>query len=425
MKTKVLGPVLGLGALLSACDPGLTPAWEIKEPGLYGARVDVLEADGGTQEAAESDAGTERASKLSRAMPKFGEAFTIRQYLVQPEALTSSPDQRYDMKLAVCLGFQAPDGSLVCAGGLDLEVPVTAVSDLELLTAPIAIPALDTLVAGLDEEIKRFLPQVNQVGVLGAVCVEGKVERVEGKTLEQDPPSELFRCVGNEGSIYPDALAFTTTVWLDVGKDTPNHNPSFACDSDPAAAASACNQGVAVKLEAPMVSGPFVLVGPEDKKKPNEVPRPVTAWPAYPRAPELLPWENCAADPDLPQVRVGSGEHLIRVRFDPTDRESYDYEKEEYGKLVLKHAREELMISHAMTQYGGELDRQKSILLEDVEDAKAEIDVPYTPPKKNPTDKGAVPEGGRLVRFFFALRDQRGGYDFTTRELCLLPAEKK
>jgi len=32
-----------------------------------------------------------------------------------------------------------------------------------------------------------------------------------------------------------------------------------------------------------------------------------------------------------------------------------------------------------------------------------------------------VPSEGRLVRFVFVLRDLRGGIDWTTRTICLVP----
>jgi hypothetical protein len=408
-----------LGITLSACNADLTMPWEIEGPHIYGSRIEVV---------GDSD----------RAMPAFGESFILHQYMVGAEELTEPFDQRFDMKLAVCVGLQAPNGALVCAQGFDLETKSTVVSGTELVTEPIIVPPLDGLLPNLPPEVQEFIGEINQVAIVGAVCVQGTAERVAGTTLEENAPSELFRCNSRPESIYKAPLAFQTTVWLDNGggikasadggiepladggteevTTTPNHNPSFACD--PGAPMSPCNAGVIHEPES-IVAGPIVLVGPADPKKPKETPRGVQAWNPYPSA--ELPRTNCAGDPGLPQVRVGSGEHLIRVRLDPSDREDYKYQAEEYGRIVIKDARELIQVSHSLTAFGGELARYTSVVERDDDDAMAETEVAYTPPKKNPGDEGAVPESGRLVRFYFALRDFRGGFDFVARELCLLP----
>lgn len=401
MKMRPLALAL-MASLLAACSADLTLPSEIVGPHTYGSRIAVV-------------------GDPTRATPAFGESFVLHEYVVGAEELTLPLSERFDMKLAVCVGFQAPNGSLICAGGLDLDTAVDVVSGTEIVSQPIALPPLEFLTADVPPEFQEFVSKVNQVAILGAVCVQGTVERVEGKSPDRDPPSELFRCNSRPDSIYTAPLAFLTTVSLDVGTSTPNHNPLFACD--PAAASSACNLGVPVPLEEPMVPGPIVLVGPEDPKRPNKVPRQASAWNAYP-TPDTLPWTDCANDPALPKIHAGSGEHLIRVRFDPSDREQYEYTAEEYGKLVTKETRELVQVSHSVTEFGGELGRYTSVVAGEDEDATAEINVKYTPPKKNPTDEATIPEGGRLVRIFFALRDFRGGFDFTTRELCLLPAAK-
>lgn len=386
MRTRVTLALMGVA--LSACSADLTMPWEIAGPHLYGARVEVVE-------------------EPSRATPAFGESFVLHQYVVGAEELTAPKEERFDMKLAACVGLQAPNGALICAKGIDLEVPIEVVSGAELVTAPIVVPAFDLVLPTLTLEEQELLGQINQVAIVGAVCVQGTAERVPGTTLERDAPSELFRCNSRPESIYKEPLAFLTTVSIDNGEDSPNHNPSFACD--PAAPESPCNAGVAHEGEM-QVAGSIVLVGPKPAHN-------VQAWDS---APADLPPTQCKGNA-LPQVHVGSGEHLIRVRLDPSDREAYTYQAEEYGKIVSRDARELIQVSHSLSEFGGKLERYTSVVRGEDEDAAAEIEVAYTPPKKNPTDEGRVPEGGRVVRFSFALRDFRGGFDFTTRALCLLP----
>ena len=55
-------------------------------------------------------------------------------------------------------------------------------------------------------------------------------------------------------------------------------------------------------------------------------------------------------------------------------------------------------------------------------DANGQISVSYTPPKQSTEALANIPQNGRLVRFYFTLRDQRGGLDYTQRALCLVPA---
>jgi|GEM_PF-3743707 len=401
----------------AACSTDLTQAWEIVGPHVYGSRIEV-----------EGDP--------TRSMPRWGESFVMRQYIVGADELTEPLAQRYDMKLALCIGFQAPDGSTICApvdtSSIEMNIPVQTLNANEFLVGPITLPTRESLLGFLDESSRALLDEVDQLALLGAVCVQGTVVRVPGTSPSTNAPPELFRCDSRADSIYKSALTFLTAVYLDLQKDdasTPNHNPSFACDPDPAAAQDACNAGVpldpthpadAGAPAPPPVTGAIVLVGPRDKKHPDS-PRQVDAWPPYPN-PSMLPSVHCADDPLLPKVTLNSGDHNVRVRVDARDRETFTYQAEEYGKEVTKTQREEPFVTIALSQHGGEMERFTSVVSADDSDAEAEISVKYTPPKKNPKGAFAVPADGRLVRFFFTLNDQRGGYDFTTRALCLLPA---
>jgi hypothetical protein len=388
----------------SGCASDLTPAWEVIEPRVFGARLEV-----------EGDP--------TRSRPAPGESFTLRQFLVLPRALEGKQDELYDLKLALCLGFTTPDGRLACVGEVDVPATVQPVSDTELRIGPLLVPPLETLIpeaaAGADAPPagEEGLAKVNQVAVFGAVCVQGKVERVKKKSISEDPPSQLFRCTDNDKAEFPDPLTFTLSVFLDLGRPGDlNHNPNFPCAEG--ADSGACHDGVAVKGEE-NAPGPVALVRPEPKKNQDE-PREVTTWPAFP-ADQTLPWKDCADVDALPQVRAKSGEHLIRVRFDAKDRERFEYDAEEFGKVVRKKEREELLISHAVSEFGGDLARHFSVLGRDVSDRSAEIEVAYVPPDQSKDKDAHIPAKGRLVRFYFAVRDQRAGVDFTTRELCLLP----
>jgi len=393
---------LGLLALSAGCAVDLTEPVEVIEPRLMGARVEV-EVD------------------PTRTRPALGERFSLRQYLALPPGAPSTPlATRYDMNVALCLGVKTATGTLACVGEQKLTPTLTPISDLELVLSGFSLdlnslnlpPDLlqGAVAAGFEASDFEF----DRVALFGVLCVDGKAEAVPGKSVAQDAPSTLFRCVDNQGAKFPAANAFTLSVLINRGRlGDDNHNPLFACD--PAAPASPCSVGI-VRENEPLVPGPLVLARPKKKG----LPREVVAWPAI--AGNLaLPWDNCAQNPNLLQVRVDSGEHTIRVRFDPSDRERYLEELKVNGVDSQRESREELIVTQAATASGGDLGRFDSLLAKDELDAEGEVSVSYTPPETNGKGDHLVPENGRLVRLYFTVRDRRGGIDYTVRELCLVP----
>ncbi|MGC4093472.1 MAG: hypothetical protein QM756_37360 [Polyangiaceae bacterium] len=106
----------------------------------------------------------------------------------------------------------------------------------------------------------------------------------------------------------------------------------------------------------------------------------------------------------MTEVSLGAGQHQIQIALPESTREA-----------LLTHssadaARESVRISHFVS--AGELERPFSEILPS--DAAVTTSLSWKPPKT------AAP-GGQLVRFWFVVRDLRGGADFTERALCLLP----
>lgn len=401
-----LRPWLALLPLVSACAVDLTEPTEVTEPRLMGARVEVT-------------------GDVTRTRPRLGEAFTLRQYLALPGPLTTPLASRYSMQLALCLGVKTPTGTLACLGDLRTTPMVTPVNDLELVVSGLTIDP-NVLVGAFPAQmldataLGELMASLDRIALYGTLCVDGRAEAVPGKTITTDAPSQLFRCVDNMGAAFPAPNPFTMSVLLNRGKPADdNHNPLFTCD--PAAPESPCAVGVQRDGE-PLVPGSFVLARPKPKK--NAGPREVVAWPAL--ANNLaLPWDGCANNPSLLQVRVDSGEHTLRMRFDPSDRERYTEDIDKNGVPSTRDVREALAVTHAATTKGGDVGRFDSLLADDEVDDKAEVSVSYTPPDTNGKGDHTVPENGRLVRFYFTVRDQRGGIDFAARELCLVPAENQ
>lgn len=397
---SLLGVLL---ALLAGCQPDFIEPWEIAVPRPLGARVEV-----------EGD--------LTRSRPKLTERFAIRQFLGVPGPSNTPLATRYSMDVAICLGQRTPNGELVCVGEQEVTPTVTVISDTEVLMSGIAFdptmatfpPGFPALPAELDPSAVAALAELDRLVLFGALCVDGRVERIAERSVQSFPPSQLFRCVDNAAAQNPEPTSFTISVLLDRGRDIDrNENPDFECSP---AGSGACAAGV-VREDEPTVAGPIVIALPE---QPNVPGRQVVAWPA--RDSMLpLPWSDCANDPSIIRVAAGSEDYTIRVRFDPEDRENFQAEIPSNGQITLRPRREALVLAHALTQYGGSLARWDSRLDPADPDAEAEISFGYDPPKQSDDPEKRIPELGRLVRFYFTLRDQRGGVDFTTRELCLVP----
>lgn len=105
----------------------------------------------------------------------------------------------------------------------------------------------------------------------------------------------------------------------------------------------------------------------------------------------------------LLEVRAGSS-HRIGLRFDESTRDALATTSDNAPPV------ESLLLSHFTSS--GELERAFSPIAPDSPDIRTDLDW------KAPGDAGA---GGLLVRFWFVVRDLRGGSDFVERALCVVP----
>jgi hypothetical protein len=127
------------------------------------------------------------------------------------------------------------------------------------------------------------------------------------------------------------------------------------------------------------------------------------------------PW---AADPlvaacaDLPRVVAGSKDHVLRLATTPADREPYTAMQGDPPRPVA--LREALQISHFTT--AGKLDRPFAVVEAGAADDDGAVEVKWEAPGAD-----AVPAEGLVVRFIFVARDLRGGTDWTSRQLCVVP----
>jgi hypothetical protein len=111
-----------------------------------------------------------------------------------------------------------------------------------------------------------------------------------------------------------------------------------------------------------------------------------------------VPCKNEVTEGLLPAVKSGEVTAKIGFEFNSSNFDTYQKKGES--------EREELWVAHFTT--AGKLARAKSVLKKSGE----RVEVKWRSPKE-------APSGGTLVRFFFTVRDQRGGFASTTRTLCV------
>jgi hypothetical protein len=389
MKQSIL--LVPLVLALSACDNNFTLPSEVGGPRLIGVRL-------------------EPQADPERAWPRVGEDFTLRWRVARKGKPTDLPlDEQLTGGIALCVGAVLPTGTLFCAQEIDLDElglkKPNVVPNSDDLEMPITL-AFDPKAFGLD-----------RVLLFGALCVDGEIERVKGKKVGDDPANELYRCKNNDDAELKTPLAFTSSFFVDdEDDDVPaNRHPLFTCDAEDED--GLCAKGAKRKGEQ-RLGGSFVIALPNEND--SKADKKVVAWPASALPAEELPWTDCKDASDVLKVRAGTDEHVIRVRFDPSDREPYQAIATVNGEPVVRKKREELQIAHAASKGGGQLSRYYSVISGEAEDDEAELEVDYLPPEADSKEAKDIPSGGLLVRFHFVARDQRGGVDFATRELCLL-----
>jgi hypothetical protein len=161
--------------------------------------------------------------------------------------------------------------------------------------------------------------------------------------------------------------------------------------------------------EYPLLASMGIFVARDGKNNLNpslaslEAVIDATPWPTWsePSPPALGCTDLGAA---MPIIKVGTSSHQIALTL-PTDQ------SEPLTTVSSLSATDEtIQLSHYVT--AGELERVFSII--DFARPAPQVSVIWNAPSKIPVD-------GQLVRFFFVLRDGRGGVDWTSRILCVAP----
>jgi hypothetical protein len=321
--------------------------------------------------------------------------------------------ERFDAKLELCFGILLADGTLACGAAPGAPASITfggepvIVNDEEVRFDGLQAPA----------ELAELPPpfdDIDRIALFGALCVDGKVERVPGKQVNADPVLELYRCTGSDDREYPDPYIFTLSVLLDLGDPgDDNHHPSFSC-------------------EAP--EGPRTPAAPASWSRASRPSRASSCWcvPKRQRGSPARPWPGVPARtapyPGATVPRAACPPCTSGTRSTPSGYGSTPGSRE----LQVRAQRNGTIKCHRRPRgaprgpcahdLGGKLERHFSIIEKDVPDAEAELELAYTPPgEKDEAADGLTATGQAGCGSTSPLRDERGGVDYITRELCLLP----
>ena len=202
--------------------------------------------------------------------------------------------------------------------------------------------------------------------------------------------------VGDAPSVNP-AFAFEVPAELDAAL-----NPRFAVLGSLCASGAGSSAGC-VDGDELAVSLDLYLAGADTTNENPSIPADAIAFDDVTWAPGEPPNGACSGL-GLPEISLSAGQHQIQISLPDSVREA-----------LTQHSsadapREEIRLSHFASQ--GELERPFSAVLPS--DPSVSTKLSWKPPK-------SVAPSGELVRFWFVVRDLRGGSDFTERALCLLP----
>jgi hypothetical protein len=210
-----------------------------------------------------------------------------------------------------------------------------------------------------DEDVLRGATQVLLLGVL---CTEG--------SPAIDLQNQRAQCAGGNG-----AQAANVNVFVPVLRsDAVNFNPQFYVDS---------------------------ITWQGSPWPPRDLEPPPTGCLSESPSP-TLPVYSESEQASAPDVIIG---------VPSSERETYTIQNTSTGESM--QVREEILISTFTTQ--GQMERKFSVIDRLNPADPAYVAVQWQPPSQAPSNEG------QTVRFYFVMRDQRGGVGWTTRVACWAP----
>jgi len=344
--------------LLAACQDNLPKATEIERMRILGTRIEVV--------------GDEQ-----RSTPKPGEKVRVSLTTVFP-SIEDSADDLHTLLIGCTAPGRYTGGIPICQELIDLATTKDA-----------------QLIAALPMLMKKLS------------CAD-----IDPGILSLTPSTSLQCLTGAPTAVLPVGSDFRADNFLFLGVVCERGTP-YVDATDPLLFGCEDNDGETIRVHGQI---PVEYKKADENRNPNiddalSLTIDDGEWDAF--DPDMLPDENdCeqSTDQKSPTIpRRTGGDHTIGISYDPKDRDLVD------GKPEVVE----------LTVYATDGDMERRFTLFD------ELDTPkkgllksqlkWSPPLTRATPKaGELPIGGqKLVRFFITVRDQRSGYDVTSRAVCL------
>jgi hypothetical protein len=362
--------VLLLLSFSTSCAEDLPNEWLVVDTRFLGARVEVIDDD----------------SEVKRAWPQPGENGMASLYVVNP-SLSFDPNRLETMALT-CTKAPFGNGEPLC-----LEI-VKGISDTNTTdgTAPNWVELMGSktrIDCSMLEALTEQVPDLFASTPIKLACSQGKPTipfSIEDKIETDETGAELSKklilgVTCDRGTAYLDLTdpslfgcelqkggrkeLWALTIPLQTSRES-NHHPVLT--------------GVSFNGKPWAPSDEEIITNLKDDNRDGN---------SYACA-DIEPSES------LP--KVGSDRSEVSIGFESESFESYTKDG--------KDESEQLWIAHLTTK--GKFSRAKSVLSKE----NRRVDVDWSPPTE-------VPEGGSVVRFFFTIRDHRGGFDSTERAVCV------
>lgn len=299
-----------------------------------------------------------------RAYPRPGEEVDFRLFLAAP----GFPLPSVSFALIACPELTLPSDVNQCAGAPFAQA-IRPTPSTQAISVRMQIPSLEAFV------------DAERVQILGLVCprapldasgfLEGTAAGDESPDSTQDPIEALLDAC--EPPSPETRIPFTFSIPLERDVEQ-NRHPSWA--------------------SAVITLGGVPWEAPEDG----------------------IPATHCgeAGTSDLPQIGSAAREVIVDMRFPSEARERF-LERDVITDEEIETT-EALQVAHFSDV--GEFERQFTIIEE--ENATRGL-IAFAPPQLRDEEGVLLVDGPVLVNTYFTVRDQRGGFDLTRRQLCVVP----
>lgn len=354
------------------CVEEMPSVWLVKDTRILGARIEV-----------DGDA--------TRAWPKPGESVKASLFAVHPKL--NFDDSRMESMALTCTKAAFGNAEPLCLEliegfGQEGDAGFGSVDDVKKLFKKWI--SNDRFDCDAYQELQKQASELDVSLPFQMTCIRGSKPQFE-LTVDSDPKTDAKLLIG--------VTCDSGKAYVDVNPDGSSLSSFFNCDLNKNGRMDRWVLTVPIQTDDETNQNPtFGEVYLNKKVWPSDQELQIEERFAEKSTAHDVPCKNEATEKLLPAVKSGEVTAKIGFEFNASNFDSY----QKRGASE----REELWVAHFTT--AGKLARAKSVLRKSGE----RVEVKWSTPRE-------APAGGMLVRFFFTVRDQRGGFASATRTLCV------